>query len=340
VTRPVSARRLLQALGFLAGLALLVWCVSVALSDENRAQLERLGDASPAQVALLLACSAATMVLNGLIFWAVLWPVKRTSVLHMSAVNAAATLLSYAPFKIALAFRALVHQRIDRVPLLTIGAWFAAIGVLTVTVVAPALAASFAFESGSPAWWGGWIGGSAVCVALAVAIAAGFARDRGWARLEALLASVGLGFVLRRLGADYGRKIHAGVDMLAHPRASSAAGALRVADILVQAVRVRVAAEVLGLELGWGPAMVIASTYFLIGILSPIGMLGPREAGAAGVATLAGLSDATGAQSIMLVSVLVSATEALVNLAGGGLGAAYLRVDRWLLRRTADDDAP
>ncbi len=325
-------RRAAQGVGFLIGLGLLGWCVSVALSEQNREQLSRLLDASAWQVGLLLACSVSTLLLNGLIFWVVLLPVKRTGVVYMSSVNGAATLLSYAPFKIALAFRVLVHQRIDRVPLLTIGAWFAAIGMLTATVLVPAIGASFIFDGGTALWWGAWIGGAALLTGLAIGVASIFAGDRGWARLIGLMGKVGLGFLVRWLGTEHGRKIHAGVDMLAHSRSSSAAGSLRVLDILVQAVRVLVAAEILGIELGWGAAMVIASTYFMIGMLSPIGMLGPRESGIAGVAALAGLSGEAGAESILLVGMLISATEAFVNLAGGGLGAAYLRIDRWLLK--------
>jgi hypothetical protein len=340
-----SWRRIAQGIGFLIGLGLLWWCVSVALSEQNREQLSRLLDASAWQVSLLLACSVGTLVLNGLIFWVVLLPVKRTGVVYMSSVNGAATLLSYAPFKIALAFRVLVHQRIDRVPLLTIGAWFAVIGVLTATVLGPAIGASFIFDGGTALWWEAWIGGSALLTGLCIGVASIFAGDRGWARLIGLMGSIGLGFVVRWLGTEHGRKIHAGVDMLAHTRASSAAGAFRVMDILVQAVRVLVAAEILGVEMGWGAAMVIASTYYLIGMLSPIGMLGPRESGIAGIAALAGLSGEGGAESILLVGMLISATEAFVNLAGGGLGAVYLRVDRWLLKsgignQTQDEDSP
>ncbi len=332
-------RRVAQGVGFIIGLGLLVWCISVALSEKNREQLLQLLDASVWQVSLLLACSAGTMMFNGLIFWVVLYPVKRTSVLHMSAVNGAATLLSYTPFKLALAFRVLVHQRIDKVPVLTIGAWFAAIGVLAVAVVAPAVVASLAFGGGTPAWWGAWVGGAVVCTALCIGLAAIFSGDTGWVRLKRMLTATRLGLIVRWLDTEHGRRVHAGVDMIAHARASSAAGGFRIADILVQAVRVRVAAEILGLEMDWGAAMVIASSYFVIGILSPIGMLGPREAGAAGVASIAGMSGAEGAESIMLVSVLVSATEAIVNLAGGGLGAAYLRIDRWLFNRSTDTES-
>lgn len=329
----VNWRRALQAFGFLVGIGLLVWCVSVALSEKNREQFDRLMDASAWQVTVLLACSAGTMILNGLIFWVLLWPVERTNVLYMSAVNGLATLISYAPFKIALAFRVLVHRRIDKVPVLTIGAWFAAIAVVTVAVVGPAIGASFAVRGGSAAWWAMWIGGSIALTAASIAIASAFQGQAGWEKLKKLLAGVGLGAIVRWLGTEHGLKIHAGVDMIAHRRATSAASGLRVADILVQAVRIRVAAEILGVELDWGGSMVIASTYFLIGILSPIGMLGTREAGSAGMAALAGVHGPAGAESILLVSLLVSASEAIVNLAGGGLGAGYLRVDKWLLGR-------
>lgn len=329
-------RRIAQGIGFLIGIGLLVWCISVALSEQNREQLHRLLDASFWQVSLLFACSAGTMLFNGLIFWVVLYPVKRTGVVYMSAVNGAATLLSYTPFKLALAFRVLVHQRIDKVPVLTIGAWFAAIGVLAVAVVTPAVVASLAFKGkgGSLEWWGAWVGGSVLCTGAVIGLASIFSGDAGWERFKGLLAGLRLGILVRWLNTEHGRRVHAGVDMVAHARASSAAGGFRIADILVQAVRVRVAAEVLGLEMDWGAAFVIASSYFVIGILSPIGLLGPREAGAAGVASLAGMSGTQGAESILLVSVLVSATEAIVNLAGGGLGAAYLRVDRWLFNRS------
>lgn len=332
MSRRRSWRRVAQGVGFLIGLGLLGWCVSVALSEQNREQLTRLLDASAWQVVLLLACSVGTLVFNGLIFWVTLLPIKRTGVVYILSVNSVVTLLSYAPFKIALAFRVLVHHRIDRVPLLTIGAWFTVIGVLTATVLVPAIGASLIFEGGTALWWGAWIGGAALLTGLSIAVARIFAGDRGWERLIGLMGKVGLGFLVRWLGTEHGRKIHAGVDMLAHTRASSVAGVFRVMDILVQAVRVLVAAEILGIEMGWGAAMVIASTYYLIGMLSPIGMLGPRESGIAGVAALAGMSGAGGAESILLVGVLISATEAFVNLAGGGLGAAYLRVDRWLLK--------
>lgn len=338
MSRSVGWGRIAQGVGFLLGLGLLAWCVSIVLSPDNREQLSHLLDASALDVAILLACSAATLILNGLIFWIVLWPVKHTSVLHISAVNAVATLISYAPFKIAVAFRVLVHNRIDGVPILTIGAWFAAIAVLAVTVLFPAAAASVWLDSRSASWWIAWIGGAIVCTALVVALASAFAGDPGWHRLMRMIRAVGLGFAIRWLGTEHGRRLHAGIDMLAHVRASAAAGACRVADILVQAVRVWIAARILHVDLDWGASMVIASTYFLIAMISPIGMLGPREFISVSVATMAGISAEEGTETIMTIVLFISASEALVYLAGGGIGAAYLRIDRWLLGRVKSDD--
>ncbi|GAB4385548.1 MAG: hypothetical protein Kow0022_11840 [Phycisphaerales bacterium] len=331
-----SWARVLQGAGFVLGLGLLGWCISIVFKPDNREQLSHLLDASALDVAVLFACSVGTLVFNGLIFWIVLWPVRRTGPVYVSAVNAVATLISYAPFKIAVAFRVLVYHRIDRIPILTIGAWFAAIAVLALTVLLPALFASLMLPGHGPAWWIAWIAGTLVCTACVVASAKLLAGDRGWERFQRLMQRLGLGFVVRLLGSEHGRRLHAGVDMLAHWRASAAAALLRVADVLVQAVRVWVAAQILHVNLDWGPCMVIASTYFLIGIISPIGMLGPRESGSAAVATLAGISAPDAAAQIVTISLLISASEGLVNLAGGGLGAACLRIDRWLLKRSID----
>ncbi|KAA0214630.1 MAG: hypothetical protein DYG94_08240 [Leptolyngbya sp. PLA3] len=326
-------RRAGQGVGFLLGLALMGWCIGIALSPDNREQLGHLLEATPGQVAILLGCSLGTLLLNGWIFWVVLLPVKRTGLWYMSAVNAVATLISYAPFKISMAFRVLVHNRVDRVPVLTIGAWMAAIAVLALTVLVPALLASMWTGEQGLAWWGLWLGGSTLFTGTAVLMARAFAGERGWNRLAGLCSAMLLG--RHMIAGEHGRRLHAGIDMIAHWRASAAAALLRVGDVFVQAVRVWIASQILHIDLGWGPCMVIASTYFLIGALSPIGMLGSREGGSTAVATLAGITTADSAAGILTVSLLITASEALVNLAGGGVGAMVLRVDRWLLNRVS-----
>lgn len=338
-----SRRKLIvQLLGFLVGVGLLGWCVREALTEENREQLSRLMNADAWLVGALLACSVGTLVLNGLIFWVSMLPVKRLSAMDVSATNAVATLISYAPFKLAVAFRILVHVRRDGVPMLTVLGWFGAIAVLALTVVGPAFGASLIVPGGTTAWWLVWLGGAAACTGGAIGLARVFAGDAGWSRLMTIGRRSGLAWLMRLLDGVHGRRVHAGVDMLAHARASTVGAGLRFTDLLVQAVRMAIAAEILGIDLDWADATVLASTYFAIGMISPIGMLGPREAGSAGFAALAGLSGAEGASTVVVISLLVSATEAVVNLTGAGLGAAWLRMDRWFFSRAglrAKDEA-
>src|SRR5690606_21428503 len=113
-------------IGFLVGLALLGWCVSIALSPENREQLDRLADAGWRPIALLVVLSGLSLALNGAIFWLVLLPARRLRAADVIATNALATFLAYLPFKISLIVRALIHQRRDRVPLVLLGAWMSA----------------------------------------------------------------------------------------------------------------------------------------------------------------------------------------------------------------------
>jgi hypothetical protein len=111
-------RLCVQALGFVLALVLLGWCIRAALSEENREQLERLGNASAGQVLLLLGLSAATLLLNGLLFWVTLRPVQRVPVVDHLATNALATFLALLPFKLG----TLVRVAINTQPVLCIAA--------------------------------------------------------------------------------------------------------------------------------------------------------------------------------------------------------------------------
>ena len=71
---PRLFRTTLQVLGFLIGIALLWWCAGRALAPENREQIDRVANLSPARFALLALLSAGTIALNGLIFWITIRP--------------------------------------------------------------------------------------------------------------------------------------------------------------------------------------------------------------------------------------------------------------------------
>ena len=315
-----------QLVGFAMGLALLGWCAREALKPENREQFARLADASPGVVALLFACSLATLLINGLIFWVVLFPEKRLRVSDTLATNAFATMLAYLPFKISVIARIALHNRRDGVPLLTIAAWLGAVGALVIAGLGPVSVVSLWRKGVDPVWWGASLLGVGLALG-ALLIAAGiFAGERGLGRIHAIAERLGVGVLDRFVRTEAFAKMHGIFGMLAHPQAVTAATGLRLLDIGVITARFMVAASILGVGLEWEQAILFASSYFLIGTLSPFGMLGLREAGSIGVADLLGFGDA--GESIAVVILIVTATETLTNLLAGMIGAVWVRPDR------------
>ena len=107
-------------------------------------------------------------------------------------------------------------------------------------------------------------------------------------------------------------------------------------DVLAFAGRFVVAAAVLGLPISGSDALLLGSVYFLIGVFSPFGMLGTREAGTIGAAALFGVSSAAigdggtdgGEGPIAAAVVFITAVEAVVNLGCAGFGVAWLRIKK------------
>lgn len=348
--RPRAGRRairvVVQLVGFLAGLGMLGWCAHMALKEENRAQLERLLDASPASVAALVGLCAATLVFNGLIFWAQIRPVHRLRASDVVATNAIATLLNYLPFKLSVVSRFVIHNRRDGVPVLTIGAWLGAVAVTFFGTVGVVVGAAMLVGGVTGTWWALVVVGLTAWVIVQWAGARVFAGDRGLARVHGLADRFGPEIVGKLMRSGAFVNLHAGLDMLAHPRATGTAVAIRLADMLGQAARLMVAAHVLGETLGWASAIVLAAGHFFIGVVSPFGMLGTREAGTAGLAGLltlaAGASAAeaeAAAASFAVALLMVTAVEAVVTLGAGGLAVAWLRPDRLLKRGAVEGDA-
>lgn len=333
--RQTEARRswiktVVQLVGFALSIGALGWAVKTALKEENRAQLENLQNASAGQVMALVGLSFASVAINGMIFWVVVRPVHRIRMTDVISTNAIATFLAYLPFKMSVVARVAIHRKRDGVPVLTIGAWFAAVGVLMLAVLGPMALMSFVLKEVNVEWWVGVVGSVGVSVGVLILFARFFYGERGVARI----ASVG---VLKRFTEmDAFSKAHAGFDMIAAPSASLWAGVLRVFDVLAFAGRFVVAAAVLGLPISGGDALLLGSVYFLIGVFSPFGMLGTREAGTIGAAALFGVSSAAigdgtvdgGDGPIAAAVVFVTAIEAVVNLGCAGFGVAWLRVNK------------
>lgn len=335
VARLSTRRLVVQLIGYGAGLALLGWCVSRALSPENRGQLAKLGEASAGEVALLCMLSGATIVLNGLIFWAAIRPVRRVPLGSVLATNAVAVALNYVPFKLSVLSRVLIHNRRDGVPLLTIGGWLAAVVAVLCATLGPMVAISLKHPR-IDATWAGLVAGAMALAAGAIVIGARICLSRhvgGIALRLARLTKIGR----KAADSEAGPRLLDGLRMLSSPRAVGTGIALRIADLLVQSARFVIAAGILGVALRFDRAFLLAATYFGIGIVSPFGMLGTREAGAAGIAGALEIPDPGVIAAVVL---LVSATEALVTIVLATLATAYLRPMRLLAAGRMDGAGP
>lgn len=326
-------RRLVQGVAFMVGIGLLVWCVSLALKPENREAIHRLMEAPWYQAGGVLALSALSLLINGVLFWVTIRPVRPLPVVSVLATNAIASLMNYLPFKIGLAARFIIHNRRDGVPLLTIAAWLAAGAVGALVVFVPLTAASAWRQQIDSMWILAGPGGVAVC-ALAVWVKARlFARAPGMVRLHAIarrtgLGALGLSWFLRT--STFGHLHHA-FAMLADTRTLGAIVALRLLDVAVNAARFHLAGIACGVAISWDTAILAACVHFVLGVVAPSGQIGMREGGMTGLAKLLAIPGVTTGQ-FAVVALVVGGAELLANLVVGGAGFVVVRPWR-LLRK-------
>jgi len=321
-----------QVVAFAIGLALLAWCVTLALRPENRDKFALLAGAPRLDVAALFALSLASVLLNGGVFWAVLHPVRRLRLADIEAVNAVATFLNYLPFKLGLVFRVAVHTRRDGVPLLTVAAWMAAMGVIVLGSMVPPLAAGLWRGRIDALFVVSTLAGLGLFFATTLAIARAFSGERGLARLGRLAARTRVGLARRAAASTPFARLHAGFAMLATPATLALAITLRTADLLIQAGRFVIASRIVHEPITFETAVLAASSYFLIGVLSPAGTVGAREGGTIGLASL--LRGVT-PSSFAVIALVVSATELAVHFFTAAAGTLWLRPDRLLRLRAA-----
>lgn len=324
--RTALVGRVVQGAAFVVGVGLLVWVVSLALKPENREAIHRLLDAPWYQSGGVLALSAVSLLINGVLFWVTIRPVRPLPMLNVVATNAVASLMNYLPFKIGLAARFIIHNRRDGVPLLTIAAWLAAGAAGALAVFVPLTAASAWRQQIDPLWLLAGPGGVAVC-ALAVLIKARlFAHAPGMVRLHAIarrtgLGALGLSWFLRT--STFGHLHHA-FAMLADAKTLGAIISLRLLDVAVNAARFHLAGVACGVAISWDTAILAACVHFVLGVVAPSGQLGMREGGMTGLAKLLTIPGVTTGQ-FAVVALVVGGAELLANLAVGGAGFVVAR---------------
>lgn len=327
----------IQIVGFAAGLALLVWCVSRALTPQNTDALERLARTPWEVVAGLLGLTALSLLLNAGAFFVTIRPVRPLGFAGVLCVNILATFLNYLPFKMGLIARFVIHARRDRLPLMTTGAWMAAVGVVVLAVMIPLAGASFWRQNVDAAWTIAATGGVVATLLCVLVMAKIFAHARGLARVHRIADGISPRLFGRLSRTPAFVNLHSAFAMLDHPTTLWAGALLRVGDIGVQAARFVLAAHAAGQTLSWEAAILAACVYFLIGVLSPGGTLGAREGGTAGLGHLLAIPGMN-TEGFALVALVVGGAELIVNFVCASGAILYLRPDR-LLRREAKPSA-
>jgi hypothetical protein len=318
---------IVQIGGFVIGIALLGWCVNIAL--KNRAALKQLAEATPGEVAALIGATIVVIFASGAAFRETLRPIKKLPMLEVQAANVIACLLALLPFKLSVFFRVLVHNRRDGVPLFTIGAWFGAVGVVILCVLVPMLLAGIWRGSADTLWFITAGGGMLACLLALLFVARALKTDRGWAWAQQMYGKLPLPSRLRPgspLATMFFEKSHEGVRMLGSSRVVFGCAGLRLLDFAAQAGRIAIAAAIVGQPLHWDQALLAGSIFFLITAAAPSGALGAREGGTAWIIGM--VLPHVNHEHFMVVVLVVSGTEAAVLLVGSMLGLAYLRPDR------------
>jgi uncharacterized membrane protein YbhN (UPF0104 family) len=332
---PGWARYALQGVFFLGGLFLLWWVILEATKPENKQAIERIKNAAPADIALLVGLTILTFFIQGCSFWTAIRPVRRLPFLGLQATNAVAGILASPPGKISILWRLFIHNRRDGVPILTIGAWFVAATIGISAGTNPVFFTSY-FRPTIDLVWLGFVATGLVASHLVIfGLCSLFAGERGLSRVRSLVRAITPKRLKRLADSSMIDKVHAGFDMLAHPWWLAAQMLLRVLDLLILGARLWLCAKIAGVPLDYAPALVLAAFRFAIATLLPSGAVGSQEAGTIKVAERFAPEAAAALPAVLL---LMLAVELLVAAALGLAGVIYLRPDR-LLRANASSDS-
>ncbi len=283
----------LQLAIFAIGVALLAWIVAKAVKE---GQWDRIAQANPMLVAALLGCTAVSAALNGWSFWITVRPVHRLPVWDVQRINLVANLLNYAPVRLGAIARVYYHVRVDGLTIVGIGAWFSLIAyVLLLGIGACLIATLLRFQVD-------WIWGLLVVAQML----AGILAIRVFARLP--------------LVARHGR----GFDRMVSARTLWGAAGLRIADLVMYATRMGVAAAILDISFS-PPQIVVLAVVALSVSLVPVARVGFREYCVAVVAARMSLAGGDVGANLNQLSLLESAGEALVYIPLGILALPWLR---------------
>lgn len=287
----------MQAIGFVIGIALLAWCIWTASSAGDWSAVLR---AEWTLLAGLLGSTLASLVVNALMFWTALAPVRHHSVPRLVGLNALGGLLNYAPIRLGLMARIIYHLRVDRMRASLVASWMLVTAGLT--------AFTLLAMTGATLLSGGSLGAFVLTTALILAIGSQVMRLVALSRASSAVTS----------------RLDGLAPMLASRPATVCTMALRAADILAFAVRMACAAAILDLELSTSDLLLLAVSAQLFS-LSPLGRLGFREAAVSFLAArLDSGFDSTSVDAVSAqLGLIESAGEAAIFIPAGLIAAPW-----------------
>lgn len=304
---------LLQVVGALVGVALLVWALRLATSGDNAQRIEVLRKAPIEKVAALIALSALSLCINGVMFNITLRPLKKIPLGETVAANWIATCLSVLPFKLSLIVRTLVHVRKHGVSWKQMGAWYAAFAGLTLGTVGIVVAV-IAIRKGFDA-----IAFGLIVVGLGVFL---FVVHGGGLLIPVIAKR------FPKLGV-----LSLGAEQIALSRGVVATHvALRLVDLCTYGLRFWIAAGVAGVALTPSQGMQVGCTNMLLRAMAPAGTLGFTEAGTAFAGGLMGLSKET----VALLALVCSAGEFMTALPLAIVGWIWLAPHKFIAKSNAN----
>ena len=315
-SRLLSTRKLItQSLGFVVGLALLIWCITIAVKGgegEGISGWARIREANILLVVGLIGCTLISLFVNGIIFWLVILPVKNLGLWRMEWLNLVTGVLNYAPIRAGLLARIAYNLRVDRLTLLQLGGWFLALAFTMALTLSACILATIVWRSFDLVWIG---------IVLGQIVLGGLLM---W-------AVMGHPLIIR-----HGK----GMDqMLRKPACLWGAIGLRLLDIAAFVGRMACAAAILGLSLPFADVMLLGFAAIALS-LNPLGRIGFREAAVAFVASRLIAPDLGGAHletSMAQLALVESAGEAIITIPLGSLALLWYR-KRWRAASSASNN--
>lgn len=255
---------ILQLCGFVIGALMLAWLIKVAVDAANDPArtgiLESLRAAwseRPWLIVGIAATTAASLVIDGALFWLVLRPVRRLAFMELQWLTFVAALSNFFPVRLGIAVRYAYHLRANRLRFLQCTAWFVAVTLVILASLAAVVVATVVDRDPGLLWT------AAVLVVVAV-------------------TGLGLRWVVT-LG-PLRQRLHGWERMLTSPATFWAGALLRVLEVLLWIVRMWCAAEILNLGMDFATVTILGVAAITV-MLNPLGRLGFREATTVAVAT-------------------------------------------------------